>query len=68
MGKNEHTKGFYWAKTHDIMGEQVGQWQPVFFNGEEWELCGQDQPEETDFFEEIGERITASYQPIRGDV
>lgn len=64
--KKAYEKGFYWVKTATIPGEQVGEWQPAFFNGDEWEICGQDQSEDTDFFDFIGERIMGEYQPIRG--
>ena len=60
--------GFYWVKTHNIEGVQVGEWQPAFNAEEGWYLCGSEVPKPNEYFSEIGERITSGeYQPIRGN-
>ena len=58
--------GFYWVKTATINGVQNGEWQPAFFNGENWELCGEDGDEPETYFDEIGEKIISPQQPERG--
>jgi hypothetical protein len=63
----EYEISFYWVKIFDIKNMQRGEWQPAFYNGDEWELCGLDQPQGFYYFDEIGERINCMYQPIRDD-
>lgn len=59
--------GFYWVKTATIPDKQIGEWQPAFFTGDWWEICGNDRPKPEEYFAEIGEPIKSPYQPVRGN-
>jgi hypothetical protein len=60
--------GFYWVKSAAVpeVG-QIGVWQIGFFNGEGWELGGQEGPCYDEYVAEVAEKINCPYQPELGD-
>jgi len=44
--------GFYWVKTPEEY-DGLSKWEIAFYNGKEWELCGEEWSFDSDYFVDI---------------